>query len=150
LKIVDFKDLHDCDLVIDAIYKGSEGSSIGNEPLHRLLSCGTMGCFRYVGSRNIPLLKYVVLYSSQIEPDWPDHLDTKTGYFTYYGDNREPGHQLEDTPKKGNQVLRDCFNALHTGNREIIPPFFIFSKGPLGRDVVYHLLEKGVLHTPSY
>ena len=28
-------------------------------------------------------------------------------------------------------------NALHVGHRDTIPPFFIFTKGPSGRDVFF-------------
>ena len=38
--------------------------------------------------------------SSTEEPEWPDFLDIETGIFTYYGDNRTPGHTLLDTSKK--------------------------------------------------
>lgn len=34
-------------------------------------------------------------------------------------------------------ILRDCFTALHLGDRRKVPPFFVFTKGPVGRDVVF-------------
>lgn len=150
MRSIEFNDLESADLIVDALYKGAHGSSIGNEPLHILLRCGTMGGFRYIGSRNASSLKYVVLYSSLTESDWPDNLDTGTGLFTYYGDNRQPGCELEETPRKGNQILRECFNTLHKGEREDIPPFFIFTKGPSGRDVIFKgLAVPGARGLPS-
>ena len=69
--------------------------------------------------------------------DWPDKLDPEMGIFTYYGDNQNPGHELHDTARKGNLILKNTFDALHNKNRSIITPFFIFTKGPLGRDVYF-------------
>jgi hypothetical protein len=58
--------------------------------------------------------------------------------FVYYGDNKGPGHELHDTPKKGSQLLRFCFDQIHREPpmRDNVPPFFIFTKGPEGRDVI--------------
>ena len=53
------------------------------------------------------------------------------------GDNRTPGHELHDTRRKGNEILRRSFDSLHIGKRDQVPPFFVFSKGPVGRDVIF-------------
>jgi hypothetical protein len=55
-----------------------------------------------------------------------------TGQFVYFGDNKTPGHELHDTPRGGNLILRRAFDLLHsgTGHRDRIPPFFVFKKYP--------------------
>jgi len=62
-------------------------------------------------------------------------LDLNTGEFIYYGDNKIPGHELHDTPRKGNLILRNVFDWLHASPamRNSIPPFFVFSKFPTSR-----------------
>ena len=74
-----------------------------------------------------------------LDPDWPDKLNIANGLLVYYGDNKRPGHKLHDTPKKGNRLLRFCFQEIHNTppHRERLPPFFIFTKGPMGRDVIF-------------
>jgi hypothetical protein len=62
-------------------------------------------------------------------------LDLENGIFRYYGDNKQPGHDLHS--RRGNVVLKNTFTALHTGKRNSIPPFFVFTQGPSGRDVVF-------------
>ena len=51
------------------------------------------------------LYLFAVLYTSGNDPDWPDTLDTETGLFTYYGDNKTAGRALEDTPRGGKLCL---------------------------------------------
>jgi len=87
-----------------------------------------------------------VLYTSGAEPDWPDALDPYTGTFTYFGDNRSPGRELHDTPKKGNRLLRRAFESVHAGRegRKQVPPFFLFDKPGTGRDIRFRgLLAPG-------
>jgi hypothetical protein len=79
----------------------------------------------------------VVIFSTGDDPDWPDRLDPETGSFTYYGDNKTPGGTIHETPRGGNRILRDAFDAAHSGNRSDVPPFFIFTKSGSGRDVVF-------------
>ena len=57
-------------------------------------------------------------------------LDVETGQFTYFGDNKTPGHELHDTGPGGNNVLRTAFERLHSTpcQRGSIPPFFVFQK----------------------
>lgn len=78
-----------------------------------------------------------MLYSDLSDPDWPDNLDLENGTFTYYGDNKSPGRELHETPKSGNLILREMFALAHAGRRSEIPPVFVFTKGPAGRDVVF-------------
>ena len=72
------------------------------------------------------------------ELEWPDYLDEETGIFRYYGDNREPGRELNDTKKKGNKILETAFALLNEGvHLEDMPPFFIFKKTGVGRDIQF-------------
>lgn len=136
-KIISFEKLKDSHLYLDALYKGGSKGNAGDDPISKLLNCGNQGGFRYSGSINPPKFNYVILYSSSVDPDWPDTLDLQMGRFTYYGDNKKPGSEIHDTPRKGNIILRDCFNQLHSGVRFSIPPFFVFNKAMNGRDVIF-------------
>jgi Restriction endonuclease AspBHI N-terminal len=53
-----------------------------------------------------------VLYSELADPDWPDELRVETGALIYYGDNKRPGHELHDTQRSGNLILRNLFEDL--------------------------------------
>jgi hypothetical protein len=136
-KIIPFDELTSSDLVVDATYKGGTQGNFADDPIGRLLRCGNQGGFRIVGKIDAP--KLVVLYSSLNDPDWPDELDYQNGLFVYYGDNKKPGHKLHNTPRKGNQLLRQCFDAIHISppKRKNVPPFFVFTKGAQGRDVIF-------------
>lgn len=134
---ISFDKLSNSDLIIDRIYKGGNSGNAGDDPINKLLKCGNQGGFRYSGNAEPLNCNYVVLYSSLADPDWPDYLDLKTGIFTYFGDNKKPGHELHDTKKKGNIILRNCFELLWKGKRTRIPPFFVFNKGMEGRDVIF-------------
>lgn len=136
VKTYDFLELQFADLFVDALYKGGSAGNAGDDPISKLTGTGNQGGFRYIGSREAGV-KLCVLYSSMVEPDWPDALDSETGRFIYFGDNRNPGHQLHDTKRKGNEVLRRSFDCLHSGKRNQIPPFLVFTKAPLGRDVIF-------------
>jgi hypothetical protein len=143
-----FEDLANAPLIIDAIYEGGKKGNAGDDPLSKLLpKVGNQGGFRYCdipgeGCEEYKLGKcpaFVVLYTSGEEYEWPDYLDYETGIFHYYGDNRNPGHELHDTPKKGNVLLKFVFQNLHQDEkqRRRIPPFFIFQKAGEGRDVQF-------------
>ena len=95
------------DLVVDAVYEGGRKGNSSDDPLPGLLGVSNQGGFRYLGSKNV--LKLVVLTTSFDDPNWPDELDPVSGLFTYYGDNKIPGKELHDTPRFGNQILRDLF-----------------------------------------
>lgn len=127
------------DLVVDATYKGGTSGNFGDEPLSKIMGCDNQGGFRIMGNSRTSEYKLAVLYSSLVDTDWPDSLDLETGLFVYYGDNKRPGHELHETPKRGNKLLRFCFEAIHStpSRRERVPPFFVFTKGSIGRDVVF-------------
>ena len=117
-------------MVIDAVYEGKHSGtgSKADEPLHKLLKVDNSGGFRYNGGRENP--SYVVLYTTEKNPEWPDHMDIYSGLFTYYGDNKKPGRTLHDTFKGGNRILKKFFNLIDgaINDRKEIPPFFIFKK----------------------
>ncbi|WP_211275397.1 restriction endonuclease [Actinoplanes rectilineatus] len=146
-RLYSFDQLGNSDLVLDAEYQGGTAGHTGDDPLQRLLPVGNQGGFRYKGSPTREGVKLVVLYTSGENPDWPDVLDEKTGLFTYYGDNRSPGHLLHETPRSGNVILRDTFAAAHSDDvaRQQVPPFLLFAKANTrGRNVVFRgLLAPG-------
>jgi hypothetical protein len=127
-KTIPFKNLAVADLVVDAIYESGPTGNMRDEALSKLLNCGNRGGFRKVGNQGIT--RYVVLYSTLESRDWPDYLDIITGLFTYYGDNKKPGHELHETSRGGNRLLADVFSKVHTTphRRDEVPPFFIFTK----------------------
>ena len=137
-RVIGFSELEEADLFVDAVYEGGSFGDIRDDPLNYFLNCGNQGGFRPAGKFSDGY-HLTVLYSSLLDPDWPDSLDYENGLFTYYGDNKRPGHELHDTPKGGNKLLRYCFDAIHSSSprREKVPPFFIFTKGTKGRDVVF-------------
>lgn len=131
MKVFRYDNLSESDLIIDAIYEG--GGSVGElgDPISKALTgSGNLGGFRPAGRG--PHKRFVVLYTSGEDKDWPDTIDSNTGRFTYFGDNKTPGHELHDTPQKGNLILRNVFDWLHStpSERERIPPFFVFRKYP--------------------
>lgn len=132
-----FDELDESDLVVDALYKGGSAGNVSDDPIHKLVGGGNQGGFRFEGSSDNLECAFVVLYSSLSDPDWPDYLDVQTGQFTYFGDNKRPGHLLHETHRQGNVILRDSFDATHNGRREDVPPFFIFVKAGSGRDVIF-------------
>jgi len=113
---VSFDCLKTADLVVDTIYKGGSVSGKGSEVLNKLMpGCSNSGGFRKVMRRDDSgLPAYVVLYTSMQELAWPDYLDEETGVFRYYGDNRNPGKTILDTPRKGNQLLEFVFACLNS------------------------------------
>jgi hypothetical protein len=128
-----FDELSTVDLVVDAVYESSSDKQLGfgAEPIGKLLpGTGNQGGFRVAGKKRIK--KWVVLFSTGEDPDWPDFLETTTGRFDYFGDNKTPGHELHKTPRGGNKILCDVFSRLHASERprEGIPPFFLFKKYP--------------------
>lgn len=138
---VDFSKLNNADLQVDMIYRGGSAPNISSEVLSKLMpGCGNSSGFRKVNKKQGGRLPaYVVLYTSMEEIEWPDYLDSETGVFRYYGDNRTAGRQLLDTDKKGNQLLEDVFSLLNQGGEALkqIPPFFVFKKTGVGRDVQF-------------
>ncbi|WP_276932575.1 restriction endonuclease [Dubosiella newyorkensis] len=144
-KEFDFDELKNAPLVIDAIYKGGPQKNKGGEPISKLMNVGNSSGFR-------PRLRkrattkttfkdkyaYIVLYTTMEELEWPDFLDLETGVFRYYGDNRKGGNNVFETRQKGNLILKDTFDLLHSGKTiRDIPPFFIFKKSGNGKDVKF-------------
>ncbi len=102
------------DLIVDHIYGGSRNGNASDDPLPQLLGVDNGAGFRHLGKRpGIDTLKLLVLKSNFNDPDWPDHLDTESGLFTYYGDNKTV-REIHDTPRQGNQILRNLFDARHS------------------------------------
>ncbi len=126
-----FSELASADLVIDAVYEGGATGKTGDDPINRLLpGAGNQGGFRAAGRGN--LKSFVVLYTSGEDRDWPDSIDSSSGRFVYFGDNKRPGHELHETKRGGNVILRNVFGALHASPpaRQSVPPFFVFTKRP--------------------
>jgi len=134
---VPFDQLATADLTVERIYRGGVAGNWADDPLARLLPVGSQGGFRANGSPAMDEVKLAALFTSGAEPDWPDALDVYAGSFTYYGDNRSPGRDLHDTPRRGNLLLRNVFERAHDGpsGRARVPPFFLFDKPGPGRDV---------------
>ena len=123
--------LETSNLIVDAIYEGSHDGQLSGEPLSKLLrGIGNLGGFRAAGRGKDK--RFVVLYTSGEDKDWPDRIDLNTGQFVYYGDNKTPGHELHDTQRGGNLILRRVFELLHSSppKRGFVPPFFVFAKFP--------------------
>ena len=131
VRVVSHGELPDADLIIDAVYEGASGGHLSGEALSKLLpGTGNLGGFRAAGRGEDK--KFVVLYTSGEDKDWPDRLDLNTGQFVYYGDNKTPGHELHDTGPGGNRILKHMFDLLHSAppDRSRIPPLLIFKKFP--------------------
>lgn len=142
---VPFAELGGADLVLDCVYAGGRQGHAGDDAIGKLLPVGNQGGFRPKGSVANETVRLVALYTSGAEVDWPDQIDTTTGDFTYYGDNRKPGKDLHDTPRGGNLLLRSIFAASRAGPEERlkVPPVFLFEKVS-GRDVIFRgLLAPG-------
>ncbi len=106
--------LAETDLVVDHVYGGSRNGNASDDPLPQLLGVDNGAGFRHLGKRpGIDTLKLLALKSNFNDPDWPDHLDTESGLFTYYGDNKA-ARGIHDTPRQGNQILRNLFDARHS------------------------------------
>lgn len=138
---IEFEKLDVSDLMVDAVYKGGTVGGKGAEVLSKLMpGCSNSGGFRKVMRKDgSGLPAYVVLYTSMQELAWPDYLDEETGIFRYYGDNRNPGRAILDTPRKGNLLLEFVFGCLNSKDGSIrnIPPFFVFKKTGRGWDVQF-------------
>ncbi|MFD3688337.1 restriction endonuclease [Nocardiopsis sp. NPDC058631] len=151
-KIIPFDALTGQDLVLDAVYAGGSKGTSGDDPIGKLLPVGNSGGFRYRGSPAKQDIRLCALCSSGKDPDWPDELDPQTGLFTYYGDNKEPGSELHDTPRRGNVLLRDTF-AWANGSaeeRSRVFPFMLLQSTGRGRDVRFRgLAAPGAAGLPA-
>lgn len=144
--VVMFDELTGADLVLDRVYRGGDRGHAGDDPIAKLVPVGNQGGFRYKGSVVGGTVRLVVLYTSGAEIDWPDQIDPSTGDFTYYGDNRRPGHELHNTSRRGNQLLRDMFSASRGGSemRRTVPPTLLFQRVDESRAVIFRgLLAPG-------
>ena len=123
------------DLVVDAVYSGGRQGHAGDDPLSKLTGVSNSGGFRYLGT--IDELRLLVLTTGLNDPDWPDRMDTETGVFTYYGDNKVPGRELHSTRRYGNEILRQIFENAHNGKlgRARVPPILVFASTGHWRDV---------------
>jgi Restriction endonuclease AspBHI N-terminal len=131
IRIFTHQECSAADLMVDAVYEGGQAGNTGDDAISKvLIGAGNQGGFRAAGAGEDK--KFVVLYTSGEDRDWPDHLDLSTGQFVYYGDNKSPGHELHDTQRGGNRILRYVFSLLHADHdeRARIPPFFVFKKYP--------------------
>ncbi len=131
MKVVPYDQLSKSDLIVDCVYESGADGQLAGEPISKLLpGSGNMGGFRVSGRSNRK--NWVVLFTTGEDRDWPDTLDLNTGKFTYFGDNKTPGHELHETRAGGNKVLRYAFAKLHSDEspRLDISPFFIFKKQP--------------------
>lgn len=137
MTVVAFDDLWTCDLHIDGIYRGGRQGNAGDDPLGRLLRVSNSGGFRYRG--NVDGLEVLALTTTMSDPDWPDSMDRETGVFTYFGDNKKPGRELHDTPRRGNAVLARIFDDAHSdaAQRARVPPIFLFASTGEWRDVEF-------------
>jgi hypothetical protein len=78
------------------------------------------------GSTKIEDCGFCILTTNYGETEWPDSLDSETGLFTYFGDNRKPRESLKDTTPGGNRLLESVFQLLHTDGRDAVCPFLCF------------------------
>lgn len=107
-------DLSRTDLIVDHIYSGSRNGNASDEVLPKLLGVDNGAGFRHLGERpGVNTLKLLALKSNFNDPDWPDYLDTENGLFIYYGDNKTV-REIHDTPRQGNKILRNLFDARHS------------------------------------
>lgn len=148
--MTDVASLASVDLVVDQEYGGGKAGHAGDEPIHWLLGVSNQGGFRYLG--RFDALEMLVLFSSFDDPDWPDSIDNASGMFSYFGDNKKPGRELHKTPRRGNLILQDMFNHIHSDppRRSQVPPIFVFARGSAGRSVVFRgLAIPGAIALPQ-
>lgn len=152
-RLVPYNQLVFCDLIVDAQYETGPKGNFGGDPIAALLTMENQGGFRKKGNTKVEPMKLdsLALYSSLCDLDWPDQLNSINGVFTYYGDNKQPGYELHDTPKKGNSILRFIFECNHNNRRNEVPPIFIFTQGDKSRDVVFRgLAVPGAININEY
>ncbi|MGG7643908.1 DISARM system helicase DrmA [Rhodovulum sp. YNF3179] len=116
---------------MDAIYEGAPGGLLSGEAISKVLpGVGNLGGFRAAGRESRK--KFVVLYTTGKDADWPDQFHPEVGRFVYFGDNKSPDQEIHDTRAGGNRLLRDVFRTLQSeqAQRAAIPPFFVFERQP--------------------
>ena len=138
---IPYDKLATADLVVDSIYESDRNfpaSEIRGEPLNPLMGVGNLGGFRPKNGLNGTL--FSVLTSTGVEAAWPDSLNSETGVYTYFGDNRKPGRDLHKTPNQGNEILKKAFelaSSTKAEEREKCPIFFVFHSAGTARDFVF-------------
>jgi len=130
LSTVPFIRIKGCDLDVGSVYEGGNSGNVRDDPLSLLLpGVGNQGGFRISGRpRTEP--KFVALYSSGEDNNWPDRIDYPSNKLIYFGDNKRPGNPITQTALGGNALLESVFSYLHESPRRLgrIPPFFAFRK----------------------
>ncbi|GAA1058523.1 restriction endonuclease [Agromyces luteolus] len=123
---VPFDGLAEADLIVDAVYEGGTSGNAGDDPIGKLLPVGNSGGIRFRGRIGAP--KVIALVTSGADADWPDWLDVETGVLTYFGDNKRPGHELHETSRRGNHLLRNIFDWSNgtLADRQRVPPILVF------------------------
>ena len=137
IRAIVFEDLSRVDLPVGAVCETGPSNSWGDDPISHILPVDNQGGFRSCGPRRIPGVGVIGLLSDRKKDHWPDHFEDEGRRFIYYGDNKHPDHDLHDTNKSGNVLLRDMFHALHTGRFANIPPIFVFLKTGKSRNVFF-------------
>jgi hypothetical protein len=132
-----FGALPEADLRVGSIYRSGDAGNVSDDPIAKLVGGGNSGGIRYEGSINPFAVNFIVLYTTLSDHDWPDYIDDTTGRVTYFGDNKTPWRDLHDTPRRGNQLLREVFHVTHLGDREKVPPILVFNRWKTSRDVVF-------------
>lgn len=135
------------DIHVDAVLVGGRSGHAGDDPLGPLLGVSNMGGFRYLGKQSA--MRLLVITTGGADADWPDSLDRETGIFTYYGDNKKPGAPLHETPRRGNEILRQLYTSPMSSeeDRSSIPPIFVFRAAGEWRDAVFLGVAVPALHT---
>ena len=141
MREIPFSELPNADLIVDSVYQSDRQArrgALAAEPLNKLMKVGNLGGFRPRKGKTGTI--FSVLTSTGVEPEWPDSLDVFSGIYTYFGDNRKPGHEMHDTKQKGNLLLRDSFEMASSSQPEDrlrCPVFFIFEWAGKARDHVF-------------
>jgi hypothetical protein len=132
------QNLGTADLIVDEVYGGSRHGNASDDPLPKLLGVDNGAGFRHLGQRpKVNTLKLVVLKSNLSDINWPDSLDRERGIFVYYGDNHTP-HELHETPRQGNLILRNLFDEAHRVQcSQHFPPILVFGNAGTFRDVQF-------------
>ena len=129
------QDLGTLDLVVDKVYGGSRIGNASDDPLPSLLGVDSGAGFRHLGPRPaVHTLKLLILKSSFSDIDWPDRLDRSSGIFTYYGDNKK-AKEIHETPRQGNLILRNLFDAAHDPSVRTFPAILLFGNTGVYRDL---------------
>ena len=135
---VAYSDLALADLATHRTYRGGPQPHVGADPLHPLVGVGNSGGFRAKALQDRSAIAFCVLFSTGAVSEWPDGWSSD-GDYVYYGDQRKPGLDVLETPRKGNQLLADIALLMKRGERgrSSVPPLLLFEKdGPdRGRDV---------------